>query len=129
MNKPVHVALWNDCLAIIRDNVAESTYNTWFAPISPLKFEDKTLVIQVPSQFFYEFLEEKFVDLLRHTLYQVIGEGAKLMYNVMVDKSASTTVNLEASNRSTAVRKTATTQSQTRINQGPRHPIHLQYRN
>ncbi|WP_018108634.1 chromosomal replication initiator protein DnaA [Bacteroides propionicifaciens] len=122
MNKPVHVALWNDCLAIIRDNVAESTYNTWFAPISPLKFEDKTLVIQVPSQFFYEFLEEKFVDLLRHTLYQVIGEGAKLMYNVMVDKSASTTVNLEASNRSTAVRKTATTQSQTRINQGPQAP-------
>jgi len=124
MNKPVHVALWNDCLNIIRDNVAESTYNTWFAPIIPLKFEDKTLVIQVPSQFFYEFLEEKFVDLLRHTLYQVIGEGAKLMYNVMVDRSASATVNLEASNRSTAVRKNNISPAapRTRIPQAPQAP-------
>lgn len=99
MSDEVHVALWNDCLAIIKNNIAESTYNTWFAPIIPLKYEDKTLVIQVPSQFFYEFLEEKFVDLLRQTLYEVIGEGAKLMYNVMVDRSSSATVNLEASNR------------------------------
>lgn len=119
MNKPVHVALWDDCLAIIRDNIAESTYNTWFAPILPLKFEDKTLVIQVPSQFFYEFLEQKFVELLRHTLYQVIGEGAKLMYNVMVDKNSSTTVNLEATNRSTAVPNTATNPTQPRVNQSP----------
>ena len=83
-----HVGLWNRCLEIIRDNVPEQTYKTWFLPIVPLKYEDKTLVVQVPSQFFYEFLEDKFVDLLRKTLYKVIGEGTKLMYNVMVDKSS-----------------------------------------
>ncbi len=81
-----HVGLWNRCLEIIRDNVPEQTYKTWFLPIVPLKYEDKTLVVQVPSQFFYEFLEDKFVDLLRKTLYKVIGEGTKLMYNVMVDR-------------------------------------------
>lgn len=102
MSEDVHVRLWNDCLSFIRDNVQESTYDTWFAPILPLKYEDKTLVIQVPSQFFYEFLEEKFVDLLRQALYKVIGNGAKLMYNVMVDKSSSSTVNFEASKRATA---------------------------
>ena len=53
----------------------EQTYKTWFSPSLPLKYEDKTLVVQVPSQFFYEFLEDKFVDLLRKTLYKVIGEG------------------------------------------------------
>ena len=98
-----HVGLWNRCLHVIKDNIPETTYNTWFAPIVPLKYEDKTLTLQVPSQFFYEFIEDKFVDLLRATLYKVIGEGTKLMYNVMVDKSSKTTVNLEASNRSTAV--------------------------
>lgn len=103
MSDLIHVGLWNECLNFIRDNVSKSTYNTWFAPIVPLKYEDKTLVIQVPSQFFYEFLEEKFVELLRQTLYKVIGEGTKLMYNVMVDKSSLATVNLEASNRSTAI--------------------------
>lgn len=96
-----HVGLWNRCLEIIRDNVPEQTYKTWFLPIVPLKYEDKTLVVQVPSQFFYEFLEDKFVDLLRKTLYKVIGEGTKLMYNVMVDKSSrpEKTVNYESTHR------------------------------
>lgn len=98
-----HVELWKKCLKVIEDNIPETTFNTWFAPIVPLKYEDKTLTLQVPSQFFYEFIEDKFVDLLRNTLYRVIGEGTKLMYNVMVDKTTKTTVNLEASNRSTAV--------------------------
>lgn len=102
-----HVGLWNRCLKVIRDNVPDTTFNTWFIPIVPLKYEDKTLTLQVPSQFFYEFIEDKFIDLLRATLYKEIGEGTKLMYNVMVDKSSKTTVNLEASNRSlTASAKT-----------------------
>lgn len=93
MSESSHVGLWNRCLEIIRDNVPESTYKTWFVPIVPLKYEDKTLIVQVPSQFFYEFLEDKFVDLLRKTLYKVIGDGTKLMYNVLVDKSSGATVN------------------------------------
>ena len=99
------VDLWNRCPEIIRDNVPESTYKTWFTPIVPMKYEDNTFVIQVPSQFFYEFLEDKFVDLLRRTLYKVIGNGTKLMYNIMVDRSSTPTqtVNLEGSNRSMAI--------------------------
>ena len=65
-----HVVLWNRCLNIIRDNVPDTTYKTWFEPIVPLKYEDHALTIGVPSPFFYEFLEEKFVDLLRAALYK-----------------------------------------------------------
>ncbi len=64
-----HVVLWNRCLEVIKDNVPDTTYNTWFAPIVPLKYEDKTLYLQIPSQFFYEILEERFVDLyVRHCI-------------------------------------------------------------
>lgn len=98
-----HIRLWNLCLEKIKDNLPDTTYKTWFAPIVPLKYKDKTLTLQVPSQFFYEFIEDKFIDLLRATLYKVIGEGTKLMYNVMIDKTSKTTVNLEASNRPIAV--------------------------
>ncbi len=91
MNEKNHVQLWNRCLEIIRDNVPEQTYKTWFLPIVPLKYKDMTLVLQVPSQFFYEFLEDKFVDLLRKTIYKVMGEGTKLMYNIMVVKPKGTT--------------------------------------
>ena len=94
MSNNNHVGKWNACLDIIRDNVPEQTYKTWFCPIVPLKFEDNTLYLQVPSQFFYEFLEEKFLDLLRQTIHKVFGEGAKLMYSVMVVKNPPTAVPL-----------------------------------
>jgi len=103
-----HVSLWNRCLRVIRDNVPETTYNTWFVPIVPLKYEDSALTVQVPSQFFYEFLEDKFVELLRATLYKEIGEGTKLMYRVIVDNSSKASVDLEATNRSTAIPQRST---------------------
>jgi chromosomal replication initiator protein len=71
-----------------------------------LTYEDNTLVIQVPSQFFYEYLEDKFVDLLRAALYKNIGKDAKLMYNIMVDSSSPTpngTVNIVATDRTTGI--------------------------
>lgn len=112
MSKNNHVGLWNACLDIIRDNVPEQTYKTWFCPIVPLKFENDTLVLQVPSQFFYEFLEEKFLDLLRQTIHKVFGERTKLMYSVMVVKNPPTAVPLPThSGSSTSVstiRKTTT---------------------
>lgn len=112
MSKNNHVGLWNACLDIIRDNVPEQTYKTWFCPIVPLRFEDNTLVLQVPSQFFYEFLEEKFLDLLRQTIHKIFGEGTKLMYSVMVVKNPPTAVPLPthsgSSTPATTVRKTAT---------------------
>jgi chromosomal replication initiator protein len=98
-----HVELWNRCLTFIKNNVPDQTYKTWFLPIKPLKYEENTLVLQVPSHFFVEFLEEKFLDLLRQTLYKIIGEGTKLEYNVMIDKGSHKTVNVESTSRSTAL--------------------------
>ena len=99
------VSLWNNCLHIIRDNVQEATFNTWFAPIVPLGYDQqsKSLTIQVPSQFFYEFLEEKFIDLLRNTLYKEIGDGTNLIYKVIVDKESNKSVELPTTKRSLAI--------------------------
>ena len=77
---------WNECLEIIRDNVSEAVFSTWFAEIKPLKYEDNTLTIQVKSNFVYEFLEDNFVDLLRKTLFKVMGKGTQLIYSVLTDK-------------------------------------------
>lgn len=80
--------LWNRCLSIIKDNISEASYNTWFAPIVALKYEDNVFVLQVPSQFFVEYIEEKYIDLLRMTLYRVAGVGTRLEYRVLIDKSS-----------------------------------------
>ena len=79
--------IWGNCLEVIRDNISLSSYNTWFAVINPIKFESNVLTIQVPSHFFYEWLEEYYVDLLRKVIKKVIGSQAKLEYSIVMDKS------------------------------------------
>lgn len=82
-------AIWNECLSIIKDNVNPLSFKTWFEPIVPLKIEGKQLTIQVPSQFFYEWLEEHYYGLLKKTLTKVLGEGAKLVYSVVMENSST----------------------------------------
>ena len=98
-----HIVLWNRCLKMIHDNVPETIYKTWFEPIVPLKYEDKTLTLGVPNPFFYEMLEERFLDLLRAALNKEIEEGTQLMYQVLIDKTNEKTTNWEGSKRSPAV--------------------------
>lgn len=83
---------WNRCLEIIRDNVSRATFDTWFADIRPIKYENNTLTIQVKSNFVYEFLEGNFVNLLRSTLFKVMGNGTQLMYSVLTDKDNNRSV-------------------------------------
>ncbi|MCX7929408.1 MAG: chromosomal replication initiator protein DnaA [Chlorobi bacterium] len=82
--------IWQQCLTIIRDNVSSQHYRTWFEPIKPLRCDGRELVLQVPSQFFYEWLEEHYYGLLQKTLYQVLGTGARLRYEVVVEHNSET---------------------------------------
>lgn len=101
MSEHNHVGLWNHCLTIIKDNIPERAYKTWFLPIRPIKYADNTLVLQVPSQFFYEYLEEHYVDLLRRVIYKVCGEGTQLIYDILVVKSPEANVSLPAAHTTT----------------------------
>jgi len=80
--------VWNNCLAIIKDIVEWQPYKTWFEPIKPVSLKDKILTIQVPSQFFYEYLEEHYVTLLAKTLKRELGKDANLEYRIMMDSGA-----------------------------------------
>ena len=74
------IVLWNRCLNFIKDNINNArAFETWFEPIVPLKYENKALTIGVPSPFFYEYLEEKYVGLLRAAIYKEIGEGTEFI--------------------------------------------------
>ncbi len=89
---------WNDCLKIIKDNVNEQGFKTWFEPIVPVRFVNNILTIQVPSQFFYEWLEDHYVPVLRKAIDTVIGKDGQLEYSIIidsgVDKSRPKVVNL-----------------------------------
>ena len=77
--------VWSSCLEIIKDIVEWQHYKTWFEPIKPVSLKEKILTIQVPSQFFYEYLEEHYVSLLAKTLKRELGKEARLEYRIMVD--------------------------------------------
>ena len=89
---------WNKCLEIIRDNVSEATFDTWFADIKAIKYSDSTLTIQVKSNFVCEHLEENYVGLLRSTLFKVMGNGTKLMYSILTDPDNNLTMEVDAEN-------------------------------
>ncbi|WP_069660231.1 chromosomal replication initiator protein DnaA [Arcticibacter eurypsychrophilus] len=81
--------VWNNCLQIIKDNIPTQSYKTWFEPIKALRLEGNVLTIQVPSLFFYEWLEEHYVGLLRKTVKKQLGDEGRLEYNIVVEKSSS----------------------------------------
>ncbi len=77
--------VWNDCLDSIKDSVGVENYTTWFKPIVPLRVEGDVLTIQVPSQFFYEWLEDNYVPILKKAIHNVLGPTGRLEYSVIVD--------------------------------------------
>ncbi len=76
--------LWAQCQQILRDNLSQSAYQTWFAPLSALQYEDDLLVLQVKSQFIVEYIEENYLDLLSRVLRKIFGPAIRLEYRIMV---------------------------------------------
>ncbi len=83
------VSVWEDCLRFIRNQVGDQSFKTWFEPIAPLKLHEGILTIQVPSQFFYEYLEEHYVQLLRQVIHTELGSNGRLEYSVIVDSGSA----------------------------------------
>jgi len=79
---------WAQCQTILADNLTSSAYQTWFAPIVPLQFEDGILVLQVKSQFVAEYIEENYISLLSATIIRVFGQGTHLEYRVLIDSTS-----------------------------------------
>jgi chromosomal replication initiator protein len=101
--KKDHNQVWKNCLDIIRDNVSPQGFKTWFEPIKPVKLEDNILTIQVPSQFFYEWLEEHYVTLLKKIIRKELGADGRLEYSIIMENNHNNanpyTIKVPTSNR------------------------------
>lgn len=91
MNEQNHNAVWTNCLKIIKDNLSEQAFMTWFAPIKAVSLEDNVLTVEVPSDFFREYLEENYLNLLSSVLRREIGPKANLLYNVKIIEGVTIT--------------------------------------
>ena len=79
-----HATVWDNCLQTIRRNVNLQSYKTWFEPIKAIRLENHALTIQVPNKFFYEWLEEHYVSLLKTTIRKELGEKGRLEYQILM---------------------------------------------
>ncbi|MBO7396857.1 MAG: chromosomal replication initiator protein DnaA [Bacteroidales bacterium] len=84
LNQDRHIAVWNNCLQIIANNIDQRKFDTWFKPIRPVKLEGSRLTVEVPSDFFRDYIETWFMDLLKATLRRAIGADAQLFYTIPV---------------------------------------------
>ena len=87
--------VWDACLNTIREKINPLAFKTWFSPIRPTGFSGSELTIEVPSQFFYEWIEENYSSFLKQALKEVIGPEARLMYSIVIDKSQGQPVTIE----------------------------------
>jgi len=93
--RPFAEKVWSACLGLIEENINSLAFKTWFLPIRPLSFSGSELTIELPSQFFYEWIEENYSEQVKQALRQVIGPEAKLMYSIVMDKSQGQPVTIE----------------------------------
>lgn len=79
-----HATVWDNCLQMIRRNVNLQSFKTWFEPIRPVRLQDNALTIQVPNKFFYEWLEEHYVGLLKNSIRRELGDRGRLEYQILM---------------------------------------------
>lgn len=76
--------VWTECLSLIQDRVNPQSFTTWFRPIEAVKLEGRQLTIQVPSQFFYEWIDQHYRSVIEDALSECLGDGAGIRYAVVV---------------------------------------------
>ena len=82
MENNQHIDVWNNCLRIIEQIIEPKKFDMWFKPLKPVSLKDSTLTLEVPTDFFREYLEDLYLDVLKKTLRRVIGTDARLVYKV-----------------------------------------------
>ncbi len=104
MIEDTHRHLWSKCLEIIKDNIPQVQFTSWFEPLTCLSYVDNMLTLSVPSPYFVDVLEDKYLKLLGMTLHKVFGPDVKLQYHFnQISRDDSTAVTMESSNQSPAV--------------------------
>ena len=87
MLNTMHQEIWNSCLLIIKDNLSNETYKAFFEPIKAVSVKQNVLTLEVPTMYYYEYIEEHYVDLLKKVIRRELGPDAKLEYSIPNSKT------------------------------------------
>ncbi len=110
-----HIKLWEECLKIFKDNLPAEQFNAWFKPITSMSYENNVLKLLVPTAYFVEQLEVRYMKILAATLHRVYGNGVKLFYDYyQVGADPTSAVTVETARESPSVQR------------NPQNPFHTE---
>jgi chromosomal replication initiator protein len=84
---PQHV--WRQCMTLVRERVNSLSFKTWLEPIVPLRIEGSRFFVRVPSQFFYDWIEEHYYSLINELLTRVMGTEMIIGYEIVLEERDS----------------------------------------
>lgn len=99
-----HQQLWEECRQYLKDNIPPAQYDAWFRDVASQSFDNMCLTLMVPSAFFVEQLEERYLPQLGAAIRQVYGKGVKLFYHYnQVKDEPRTAVNIRSAETSPVI--------------------------
>jgi chromosomal replication initiator protein len=80
---------WRPILDDLQQSLPSQAYHTWFEPLKAFHSPDKQLVVEVPSRFYFEWIEGHYAKLLDHVIEMRLGHSDALQYTVAQSNGVS----------------------------------------
>ena len=77
---------------LLKKELTESAFATWFKPIKPLSFDGTTLVLMLRSQMVADYIEDNYIDAYSRAIFRVFGAGTRVRYRILIDSQSGTTI-------------------------------------
>ncbi len=74
--------LWRKTKSKLKKTQPQHAYSTWFEPLKPIALNNNELVLEVPNQFFFEWIQSHYVDLIKKEVNSAHGGKIDIKYTV-----------------------------------------------
>ena len=75
---------WTECLDLIKQQISDQAFETWFSDVEIVDLSTEEIKLQVPNQYHYEWLEQKYRHLINEVVMQVGNQAKIVNYSVMM---------------------------------------------
>ena len=74
--------VWENISDTVRSSITEQTYATWFEPIRPVSITDFETTIEVPSKFYYEWIDSHYKNVILGAIKKETGNDVQLNFKI-----------------------------------------------
>ncbi|MDW7669712.1 MAG: chromosomal replication initiator protein DnaA, partial [Bacillota bacterium] len=70
--------IWDEVLDIIKEDLNNVSYTTWFKPIKPLKLNGNTVYLQAPEEFLRNMITRRYNNLLQNSFNHILDQEVEV---------------------------------------------------